>query len=278
MDAGGVDTVMLLGSNGEGAMFAITSSARFAAAAAAEWRRIRGARARLFVTVFAASTAEAVARTRSLLPARPDAVVLAPPHYFVHTERELVRHFRTVAGIGVPVIVYNIPRYTGNPITAGLLEALAGIEGIVGIKDSGGDEAFFDAAVALQARRPAFGVSQGNENQMGAAILKGARGITPGLANLAPGLCRKLFDAARRGDAAATEALQASLSDLMAIHNVRRGVAAMKAAMSLTGLAPPLPAAPIEMFSPQELHALRAVLEPRQALLAAPLTREAAPP
>ncbi|ODT78995.1 MAG: hypothetical protein ABS76_21635 [Pelagibacterium sp. SCN 64-44] len=260
MDAAGIDTLMLLGSNGEGALIPAAAAARFARETADLWRGMRGERSRLFVTVFGAGTAIGLENARALMAARPDALVVAAPLYFIHTEDELADHFASFAAFGVPVIVYNIPRYTGNPITLSLLGRLAGMPHIVGMKDSGGNDQYLLDALAATRNNSGFAISQGNEKRLGWALLEGARGITPGLANIAPALCVALAAAARKSRMDEVEALQARLTALTAIHSLRPGVAAMKAALHLLGLAPMAPAAPFRPYSPTELEQLRAVL------------------
>jgi 4-hydroxy-tetrahydrodipicolinate synthase len=260
MDRAGIDTIMLLGSNGEGAIIPSRDAAAFAEHTAGLWRSIRGRSARVFVTVFGAGTSIALENAENLMVARPDAVVVAPPLYFVHTEDELADHFQSFSDLGVPVVAYNIPRYSGNPITVPLLERLAAMDHIAGIKDSGGSDEFLLKALEVQGQVPRFGVSQGNEKRLGWALQRGARGITPGVGNLAPKLCIDLVDAVLKGDPAKVEAIQDKLTKLTAIHSIRPGVAAMKAALNLFGLAPSTPGRPFRPYTAAEMEKLREVL------------------
>jgi 4-hydroxy-tetrahydrodipicolinate synthase len=274
--AAGVLTIMLMGTNGEGATLDIEDAAAFSAETAAAWRARLGARAKVFVTAFGAGTAQALKVSTALLRARPDALVYAPPHYFIHTEDELADHFLAAGDLGVPVIAYNIPRYSNNPITPRLLERIAAMEHVVGIKDSGGADSLTEQAIAIQNALPRFGVSQGNEKRLGWALMAGARGITPGLSNLSPRLCAEIVAAAMRDDAGEVDRLQERLTGLVAIHSFRPGVAAMKAALSLIGLCPKTPGAPFRAYEADELVRLRAILAPFDGDLAAPLAKEAA--
>lgn len=256
----GVDTIMLLGTNGEGATLEQGAAVEFASEATAMWRARRGASAKVLIATFGAGTGHLMATAEAMLAAKPDAIVAAPPHYFVHTERELLAHFRATGALGLPVIAYNIPRYSGNPITPALLERLAELPHIVGLKDSGGGDEIVPLAVRIGQQRVDFAVSQGNEKKLDWAILQGARGITPGVGNLAPALSLALVRAARAGDAAEAARIQEKLSALTLIHSIRPGVAAMKASLSLLGLAPATPGAPFEAYAPDELARLHAVL------------------
>jgi 4-hydroxy-tetrahydrodipicolinate synthase len=266
-----IDTIMLMGTNGEGATLEPEAAQRFATEATAMWRDRRGASAKVLIAVFGAGTGHLLATGKAMLKARPDAIVAAPPHYFIHTERELLAHFSATEALRLPVIAYNVPRYSGNPITPALLEHLAELPHIVGLKDSGGGDEIVPLAVRIGRDRPDFAVSQGNEKKLDWAILEGARGITPGVGNLAPGLSVALVRAARAGDAAEAARIQEKLSALTTIHSIRPGVAAMKAALSLLGLAPPTPGAPFEAYQPDELARLHAVLAREASSLSVPL-------
>lgn len=274
--AAGIETIMLMGTNGEGATLDLADATDFCVATAAAWREKRGATARVFVTAFGAGTGQIMTVARSLLAAAPDALVYAPPHYFVHTEDELSDHFAAAGELGVPVIAYNIPRYSGNPITPALLDRIAAMEHLVGLKDSGGVDALTSQAIGLQAAIPRFAVSQGNEKRLGWALLEGARGVTPGFSNLAPALCLRLVTLARAGDVAGVEALQERLAGLMAIHSFRPGVPAMKAALNLVGLCTKTPGAPFRPYTAAESARLRTILAPFDGDLAGPLGQASA--
>src|SRR6266436_5766454 len=71
-----------------------------------------------------------------------DVVLVRPPSYFSAgaTLETLVTHFRAVADASpVPVLVYNIPKYTHLALAPVLLQQLANHERIIGVKDSSGD-------------------------------------------------------------------------------------------------------------------------------------------
>lgn len=261
LDAAGVDRLMLLGSNGEGALIPAADAAPFARDVAAHWRSLRGAEADVLVTVFGAGTRAAAEAIDDLAAAEPTGVVAAPPSYFHHTANELFDHFAELARAGLPVVIYNIPRYSGNPVSPALLERLAALPGIVGVKDSGGGTELLERAVALRDREGHdIAVSQGVEGGLAWALRAGADGITPGLANLAPELCVGLVTAVRNGEGALADALQADLDTLAGVHRVRPGVTAMKAALHLLGLVPNVAAPPFRSFDAAELEAQRAWL------------------
>ncbi len=266
-----VDTIMLLGTNGEGATVRTEVTGSFCVDAAALWRETRGPSARVLVAVFGSGTDQTLDAAHAILPARPDAVVVAPPHYFIHTEQELAAHFSAMRVLNAPIVAYNIPRYSNNPISLSLFEQLFAMPHIVGMKDSGGSKELIERAAQLSDTRHDFAVSQGNEKMLDWGLANGARGVTPGVANLAPAACRELVEAVAGKDMARAAAIQARLTALTGIHAIRPGVAAMKAAMSLLGLCPPTPGAPFAPYDEEELARLRLLLGDFTDILSAPL-------
>ncbi len=257
----GVHAVLLAGSTGEGHALDVASLTSLVASVAPAWRARTSGRGRVLVNVSAPSTSEALRRAEAVAAVRPDAVVLSPPYYFIHTEAELIAHYAATSELGISVVAYNVPRYTGNPLTARVLQALSKMPWVVGVKDSSGDRDILACECTLStARNRPFGVSQGDEGNLTAGLRMGANGIAPGLANLASARCVRLYDAAMAGDWIAADQAQQDLQRLAAIHGIRRGVVALKAALSLVGVCPPHASAPFLPCNDVELAALRTVL------------------
>ena len=268
--AHGVRTLMLLGSNGEGPLVPASDVGPFTAGVIARWRELGLAAGREYgrqpagfvtVNVTAAGTLDVLQRADAAAAAGADALVLSPPIYFHHRADEVVAHYAALAGVGLPVVAYNAPRYS-NPITPGLADALADLDHVVGIKDSSGDLTLLEHLVGISARRPGFAVGQGAETQLAAALDLGAHGIVPGVANIAPGPALALVAAHRAGDAAEVARLQQVLTDLTGLHKVRPGTPAIKAVLARRGLCPPHVAPPLLVCDPAEREALRAFLAP----------------
>lgn len=256
----GVTKLMVLGSNGEGPLLPTRGLDGYLTKLIAEWReRVPGGVA--VVNATAAGTAEAYERGAIAVAAGADAVVMCPPFYFHHRDDEIVEHFRRFADLGAPVVGYNIPRYV-NPMTEAVIEQLARLDHVVGVKDSSGDLATLQRFLALKADRPDFGVSQGGETALLDGLRLGADGIVPGTANIAPALALQLLEAWRTGDVAAAERAQALTTELTAMHRIRPGVPTVKAVLDLQGLMSPHVAAPLAPCTAEERRALAAFIEP----------------
>ncbi|MGI5289918.1 dihydrodipicolinate synthase family protein [Nonomuraea polychroma] len=269
--AGGVTTLMLAGTNGEGPLLPFDGVRKYAAEVSALWRELAGASARIMVTAVGAGTREVMRNLESLDDLDLDAVVVLAPYYFRHTEEELHAHFRAAASHGRPVVVYNSPGYTGNPIPVSLVRRLLAEPAIIGLKDSSGDTALFAQFCDVAGERAGFHVAQGVERRLAEGLRQGAAGVVPGVGMLAPALCVELFQAGRDGDHATAAERQRDVDRLAALFGLRpgaSGVVVVKTALHLLGLSPPHAAAPFLPCSETELATLHTALAGLHDLLA----------
>ncbi|MDW5324430.1 dihydrodipicolinate synthase family protein [Plantactinospora sp. KLBMP9567] len=254
----GVEKIMLLGTNGEGPLFDTQSIGQFLADAVGQWkRRVPGGT--VVVNVSAAGTRESLLRAEAAAAAGSDALVLSPPFYFQHSERDIAAHYHAARAASLPVIAYNTPRYA-SPLAAGSIRALAEMPHVVGVKDSSGDAAVLAEWLEVSRRRPDFGVSQGAEQYLYDALAAGADGITPGIANIAPRVAVELVAAHRGDDDVRAARAQERIVRVMKIHHVRPGVPVVKAALALRGLCPADLAPPLRVLDDDETADLRRFL------------------
>jgi 4-hydroxy-tetrahydrodipicolinate synthase len=136
------------------------------------------------------------------------------------------------------VIVYNTPRYA-NPLNIETAREVLGMTHVVGVKDSSADPAVLRQLVAIAAELPGVAVSQGAETQLVDGLAAGAHGIVPGVGNVAPAVCLDLFASWEAGDREAADAAQRVVTDLTTMHQIHRGVAAVKQLLAIAGLAAP---------------------------------------
>jgi 4-hydroxy-tetrahydrodipicolinate synthase len=106
------------------------------------WKTVKAAtagRVPLVAGVGAASTRQAVAFTRVADQMGFDVIMCVLPFYSKPTAAGLLQHFRAVAAAtSRPVLLYNIPLFTGINMEPAILEQLAKIPNVGGIKEEAG--------------------------------------------------------------------------------------------------------------------------------------------
>jgi 4-hydroxy-2-oxoglutarate aldolase len=184
----------------------------------------------------AESTRQAIALSRTAAAEGADLVIVRPPGYFSagHSRDSLADYYRAVADASpVPVLVYNIPKYTHLPLSPDLLALLATHERIVGVKDSSGDS---QNLAAYRAAVPEWAVLAGSASLLASALRIGCAGGVVAVACFAARACVELYEAARTTrDESRLSALQQRLAAADKEIVGRFGPAGVKAAMDAAG-------------------------------------------
>ncbi len=176
----------------------------------------------------------------------------------------LVSHYYAVANASpVPVLLYNMPKYTHVDMAATTVARAARHPNVVGIKDSSGNITKLTDIVRLTGaaeKRTAFQVLAGSASFLFPALCVGAIGGVVALANVAPQQCidiQRLFKAGHWGEAAA---LQRRMVPVNAAVTARYGVAGLKAALDMLGYFGGSVRSPLLNLDEGERQALRQTL------------------
>jgi 4-hydroxy-2-oxoglutarate aldolase len=254
--AAGAHGVVAAGSTGEAALLSEDEYRRVV-----EW--LRGVVPEDRVLVVGAgreSTRATVAAARVAAEQGADAVLVRPPAYYGSTlaAPALVEHFRQVAeGSPVPVLLYNIPKYTHVALTDQMLAALTGHPNVIGAKDSSGDLKNF---AAYRAAAPGWTMLMGSGSAFYAALELGAAGGILAVANFATALALEVWSGFSEGDRARAGAAQERLTPVNKATVGERGVPGVKAAMDLVGLAGGPVRPPLADLGPADRERIAAVL------------------
>jgi 4-hydroxy-2-oxoglutarate aldolase len=183
------------------------------------------------------STRATITACRSAGEEGADAVLVRPPAYYGPSlsPAALVAHFLRVADESpLPVLIYNIPKYTHVALSDQVLAALTDHPNIMGAKDSSGDLKNF---AAYRGAAPDWALFVGSGALLYAALELGAVGGVLAAANFAAPLAARICDAWTRGDRAQAGRLQETLGPLHRDIVAGLGVPGVKAAMDAVGLA-----------------------------------------
>lgn len=217
--------------------------------------------ATIFAGTAACSTLEAIALMEDAAAAGADAAILVPPFYFPLPDDMLARFFEDVAAADVlPVVVYNNPLYTGNPMGPSLIASLLGIDNVVGLKQSADDLGQLVEALRL-AEGSGRALCTGIDSQFYAALCVGAAGIFSTAAAIVPAQIVALWNAFQAGDHAAALAQHRLLQPLNRFLEYDPGyVSPTKEALDMMGIGCGPVRRPLPDFPESERGALREAL------------------
>ena len=199
--AAGIDGICAVGTSGESPTLSheehhevIEKTIEFAAG-----------RTKIVAGTGANSTSEAISLTKAAIAmGGADATLQVTPYYNKPNAEGLYRHFMTVADLGLPVILYNVPGRAGREIPLDVVVRLAKHEKIIAIKEAAGS---VDRVSAIKAAIPDFTVLSGDDSLALPMISVGAEGVISVASNVIPREMGEMVRLARAGDFAAARAL-----------------------------------------------------------------------
>ena len=162
------------------------------------------------------ATAEAIELTKHAKEAGADACLLVTPYYNKPTQEGLYQHYTAVAkAVAIPQILYNVPGRTALDMQPETTARLSAIANIIGIKEAYGEVSRIKAL--LDVCEPGFMIVTGDDSTAMESILAGAHGDISVTANVVPREMHEMCKAARAGDRATAEAIEARISDLHSV-------------------------------------------------------------
>ena len=199
-------------------------------------RRVTEGRQFLCAAYIQPSTAAVLEQMRALEATGPDYIVAVTPYYLAMRQEDILQHFRRIAAsASAPLILYNIPGNTHNPIALETVIELAEEKNIAGIKDSTGN--FIDFSRGVLGKRPqGFVWIQGEDYLDGPSLMIGCDGIVTGLGNARIEPYVRMYEAAERGEWGTVRQCQGRINTLYGIIRLcGNSIAAAKAAAELAG-------------------------------------------
>ncbi len=208
----------------------------------------------------AAGTREAVLLGQDALEVGADGLIVTAPHYFQVSEDALFVHYEAIAtAVDLPLVLYNNPLYTGNEITPALIDRLAAVPNVIGLKQSNADFGVLMENIRMNGDKIA--VLTGIDSQFYAALASGATGIFSTAACVIPREMVAIYDLARAGSFEEARQLQLNLQPLNRYLEYDPGyVGPCKAALRMLGLPAGPVRGPLPEVTPDEEAGVRAAL------------------
>lgn len=227
---GGIDMIFPCGTTGEGATLENEEADRVLSIV------IEQAKKKALVIFGAGSnaTAKAVQGAERAKRLGADGLLSVGPYYNKPTQNGYYEHFKAVAAVGCPVIVYNVPGRTGSNIEAGTMLRLAELPNIVGVKEASGN--LVQMMDIIRSRPAEFRVLAGDDALALPLIASGGDGLVSVISNEAPAMVSQLVDAALEGNLARARELHYKMLPLMSANFVESNPIPVKAVMAMMGL------------------------------------------
>lgn len=189
------------------------------------------------------------------------ALVLTPSFYKGQmNSAAFVRYFTEVADrIRIPLIIYNVPKFTGVNIEADAVARLSRHINIAGLKNSAENAAHMAEIIGSVPKD--FSVLVGTASVLYPGLAAGATGGILALANIAPSECvelQRLFEAGKYDEASK---LQMKLIPVNKAVTSKYGVPGLKAAMDMLGYFGGEPRSPLSPLGDRDREDLKTILK-----------------
>ncbi|MFN8109523.1 MAG: 4-hydroxy-tetrahydrodipicolinate synthase [Thermoleophilia bacterium] len=255
----GSDGLVMAGTTGEASTLTDPEKIRLFALAMREV----GDRASVLANTGSNDTAHSVHLTHEAAALGCHGVLAVTPYYNKPPRAGIIGHFRAIAEVGLPVVVYNIPGRSVLNLDPGLLAELSEIPNIVGVKQAHDD---LDELREI-ATRTDRAVWAGNDDLTLAVAELGGEGVISVASHLVGEQMGAMVSAVRHGNLGEARRLDAALRDLIAGLFVTANPILIKAALEMVGLIPSARVRlPLVEATRAERDALQALLAPAGVL------------
>jgi len=206
----GVEGMYCCGSSGEGLLLSAAERVRVVAAAA----RAADGRVPVIAHVGALSTREAIDIAVRSEAAGAVAVSMVPPIYYSYGPEAIAAHYRAVMdAVSVPMILYNIPQFTGTEFDPASAADLLADERVIGVKQTAHNMFHLERMRRAHPNKAFIG---GFDEVFVSAIAAGASGAIGTTIGFQIELFRAAREFMRRGDLAAAQRVQARINEVVA--------------------------------------------------------------
>ena len=175
--------------------------------------------------------------TRRAADCGADVAVIITPHFFKSnmSHEAFTKHYLMIADSSpIPVLLYNVPSFTGLNMESGTASVLSSHENIVGIKDSSGNVEQLSELISLTGGKE-FSVLTGSSIVLYPSLCVGAAGGIMAIACVLPEKCTDIIRLYKDGNHTEAKESQMRLIGPTLAVTSRYGIPGLKAAMDLSG-------------------------------------------
>ena len=210
------------------------------------------------------STSRAIIKGRQIQRLGVSYISVLPPFYFFAAQEHLVAYFLEIAAaVDVPLVLYDNPLMTKNPIHPETVAQLRHqVPKIVGVKESNQDCVNLQSLLELVRDDPEFTVLTGSEFLVVVGLQMGCSGFIGGLHNLCPHLAVELYKAFCAGQLETARKLQKDLVETWQLFRYGNIWGAFDEALRYLGIAQRATGAPyVSNLSVEDAGKVHAILD-----------------
>lgn len=180
------------------------------------------------------NTAEAVRFTKAARDQGADGVLVLSPYYNKPSRTGLLKHYRVLADLDIPVVIYNVPGRTGQNLPADLIVELAEHPNIAGIKEASGDLSQMSQIIEGTLDMD-FNVISGDDMLTLPLLSLGGAGVISVAANVEPARMVSIYEKFISGDLDGARKVHYEMSPLMRTMFIETNPIPVKKAVGIRG-------------------------------------------
>jgi 4-hydroxy-tetrahydrodipicolinate synthase len=209
----------------------------------------------------AAGTRQAAELARNAQEAGAAACLIVCPYFLHPSDKGIFQHYYTVAKAlpDMPIILYNIPQVVDAYLPRRVVEDLADIPNVVGLKDSSGNLTYTMEILEYAGDR--INVLVGHDEVVLNALAGGVSGVILASAQVYPAIWQAVLSAVDSGDLDTARTLQRQVQKLSRIFCRFGGGVAVKQALRMMGVDVGRPRSPLKGVGGALLHEDRAEIQ-----------------
>jgi 4-hydroxy-2-oxoglutarate aldolase len=208
------------------------------------------------------SIKETISLTNDAAEAGADYALIITPSFFKSEMKHhtFLNYYTKVAdSVMIPVILYNVPKFTGVNIEVETIVELSSHPNITALKDSTENSSRISELAANV--HPNFRLIVGTASVLFSGLSSGAVGGILALANIAPDECIQIYNLMREKNFERALEIQNRMIPVNKAVTAKFGVAGLKAAMDLMGYFGGSPRLPLEPLSEAQIIELKMILK-----------------
>jgi len=208
----------------------------------------------------ASGTAEAIALAEDAKAAGATAVLVVTPFFMHPSDKGVFQHFYDIAtAVDIPLLLYNIPQVVDRYLSREVVEDLADLPTVVGLKDSSGNLTYTMELLEYVGDR--IDILVGHDEVVLPALAGGVSGMILASAQVYPEVWQAVIQFVAEGNLVAARRAQREVQKLSRIFCRYGGGVAVKAALAMMGLETGVPRRPLKAVGGALLHETRAEIE-----------------